>query len=169
MILTSAAINKRLKELNEEKELILERERESYTYEKVEGYEEVIPEYNFAETQKALGEIDEKVRQLKHALNCMNSTEKLEHFDFTVDEALVYMAQLNKRKEILDEMRKKLPVARKRANRYGETSNLVEYTCANYDVAEADSEYKRIFTEINQLQMDIDYINQTIAISVEID
>ena len=164
--LTSAAISKMIRNLNEEKELILTQEFNSSVYDEVQGYQVIIPDYSFQNTQEMLEQIDEEVRKLKHALNMLNTGTRLEHFNMTVDEALVYMAQLNSRKQVLDEMRKRPQKSRKKHHGYGDVTNLVEYTCANYDIEEADRKYRELQRTINQLQMDIDYINQTKRVDV---
>ena len=48
-------------------------------------------------------------------------------------------------------MRKRLPVTR-RQNRYGDSSNLVEYTCTNYDIEQVQTDYKMICDEIKKIQ-----------------
>ena len=168
MVLTSAAINKKIRNLKEELELVLEKESNSEVYVSVEGYDDVVPEYSFKETQAKVESISEQIRKLKHALNVMNTTRKLEHFDMTIDEALVYMAQLNKRMARLDTARRRLPKSRKVTSRYGESTSLVEYVVANYDIDEVDAYYKEMQDTVNQLQMDIDYINQTVGINVDL-
>ena len=68
----------------------------------------------------------------------------------------------------LDTARRRLPKSRKVTSRYGESTSLVEYVVANYDIDEVDAYYKEMQDTVNQLQMDIDYINQTIGINVDL-
>jgi len=158
---TSAGANKILRKLQDDKEFLLDRERESCVYIKVEGYSEEKPEYNYKNARDRIREIDEKIARIKHAINVFNCTTKLPNFeDMTIDRALIKMAQLNKEKDRLDVMRKRLPQSRKQ-ERYGTSSSLVEYICANYDIEAAKSDYDAICDEIIQLQMDIDFVNQT--------
>ena len=166
MLMTSSAINKKIRNLEDEKQLLLGKEKQSCTYIQTEGYVPIIPHYDFAETETKLMEIDEQVRKLKHALNKMNSTTKLKNFDMTIDEALVYMAQLNKRKDTLDEFRQRMPAKRIKSHGYGESSNLVEYEKVNYDITAVSAKYLEIQDVVNRLQMDIDYINQTVEIEI---
>ena len=58
-----------------------------------------------------IDEIDRKILTIKHALNLTNATAKVRVGDqeMSVDGILIRMAQLNKRKTVLDDMRKRLP------------------------------------------------------------
>jgi len=166
-IVTSAAANKMVRKLQDDKDYILKCENEASTYIKVAGYVEEKPDYDYVKTRIQIQEIDEKIYKIKHAINFFNCTTKLPDTDITVDMALIQMAQLNKEKDRLDNMRKRLPQSRHQ-NRYGDSSNLVEYVCANYDVSLPKSDYDDIVQRIIKLQMGIDYVNQTETFEIDI-
>ena len=166
-MVTSAAANKLLKQLQDDKNYLLDYENNSSTYIRVSGYDDERPEYNYSQTRDEINAIDAKICKIKHAINLFNCTTTLPDMDITVDAALVKMAQLNKEKDRLDIMRKRLPVSR-RQNRYGDSSQLVEYTCANYDIEVAKNDYNDIAAEIRALQIGIDYINQTEKFEINI-
>ena len=109
--ITSAYANKWLKSLEEDKEYWVNKEEASSTYVAAINEEPVIPEYDYAEVAATIAEIDEKIAVIKHALNVTNATAKVQVKDtgMSVDTILIKMAQLNKRKAVLDRMRKQLP------------------------------------------------------------
>ena len=164
---TSAAANKRLRSLEDEKQYILAMERDSATYIETDGVEPIKPEYDYRKTADLLDEINNEVLKLKHAINIFNCTTKIPTLGITIDQALVRMAQLNQRKKTLDEMRKRLPKARKNDPYNG--TKLVEYICANYDIDLVKKEYDMICDEILELQMEIDHCNQTMKFDVSFD
>lgn len=166
-IVTSAVANKLLRQLQDDKSYLLDLENNSSTYIKVSGHEEERPNYDYKQMRKELADIDEKISNIKHAINVFNCTTKLPDLNITVDMGLVMMAQLNKEKDRLDIMRKRLPITR-RQNRYGDSSNLVEYTCTNYDIEQVKEDYNAVCERIRKIQIGIDYINQTEKFEIEI-
>ena len=159
MIYTSASINKEIKRLQEEKDYILSQEEKASTYIEVDGKKPEIPEYNYAGVQMQVALIDDEIARLKHALNKFNVTTKIKDSGLTIDEALVRMAQFTKKKNKLDNMRKRLEKQRK--NDPYRTNNLVEYVCVNYSLDEVNKDYADVIKEITELQMKLDYTNQT--------
>ena len=91
--------------------ILVNKEEASSTYVAAINEEPVIPEYDYAEVAATIAEIDEKIAVIKHALNVTNATAKVQVKDteMSVDTILIKMAQLNKRKAVLDRMRKQLP------------------------------------------------------------
>ena len=112
--MTSAYANKMLRNLEEEKAYWLNKEAVSGTYVASTDEEPVIPEYDYSTVASIIAEIDEKTAIIKHALNLTNATAKVKVGDseMSVDTILIKTAQLNKRKSILDHMRKQLPKSR---------------------------------------------------------
>ena len=86
----SAAANKILKKLNEDKDLLLSNEGQNATYSRYLSEDEasvVIPDYDFKATQKALEEIDAKIIVVKHAINMFNASTEIMP-GMTIDAAL---------------------------------------------------------------------------------
>lgn len=112
--MTSAYANKMLRSLEEDKNYWLKKESESSTYVAAVDEEPVIPDYDYATVAATIAEIDAKMAVIKHALNLANATAKVQVGDteMSVDTILVKMAQLNRRKAVLDYMRKQLPKSR---------------------------------------------------------
>ncbi|SFG59921.1 hypothetical protein [Oribacterium sp. WCC10] len=107
--MTSAFANKVLRRLNDEKDFYLSKEQEGQVYVASLDEEPVIPDYDYSEVSTKIAEIDEKIVKIKHAINVTNvsSTVRVGNADMTIDSVLVKMAQLNKRKSILDGMCKR--------------------------------------------------------------
>lgn len=106
--MTSAYANKMLRKLNEDKEFWNSKERSGYLYVAALDEEPVIPDYDYCEVAKNIEEIVEKIIKIKHAINLANATNQIQVGDrqMTADMILVKMAQLNVRKQMLDNMRK---------------------------------------------------------------
>lgn len=169
MKITSAYANKLLRSLEEEKEYWLNKEETSSFY--VASIQEtpVIPEYNYEEVAKEISVIDEKIATIKHTLNLTNALAKVKVIDeeMSVDTILIKMAQLNKRKAILDQMRKQLPKSRQDSG-YMSRNTVIEYRYINYDLDLIKKEYEIISEKIMQMQMALDKYNQTVEIEVDI-
>ena len=164
MQITSAGANKLLRKLEDDKRFLLSQEASASTYVVTEGAEAVIPAYDYRKTAQALEQVEAQVRRIKHALNVFNSTTVLDGLDITIDEALVKMAQLNQRKSTLDVMRCRLE--KERVTNFGR-SNVVEYTCINYDLAEIQADYQAISQQIMDIQLALDLTNQTRTFTLE--
>jgi len=168
--MTSAYANKMLKSLEEDKEFWINKEDASSTYVAAINEEPVVPEYNYTEVATTIAEIDEKIAIIKHALNVTNANAKVQVGDakMSVDTILIKMAQLNKRKAVLDKMRKQLPKAREEQNSYMSRNTVPEYRYINYDLDLIKQEYERVSGLIMEMQMALDKYNQTVQFDVDI-
>ncbi len=103
-----------LKRLEEDKAFWVNKEAASSTYVAAINEEPVVPEYDYTEVAATIAALDEKIAIIKQALNVTNATAKVWGGDteMSIDTILIKMAQLNKRKSVLDQMRKQLPKAR---------------------------------------------------------
>jgi len=166
---TSAEANKLLKKLNDEYAALLEKERRSRDFRAAMGEDvaSVRPAYDYAKTQARLAELEENIRRIKHAVNCFNTTQSVDGFNMTIDEMLVYIPQLTKRKSKLLEMKSKLPKERVE-EQYGRQSNIIDYTYTNYDLAAVEADYKKAVDELSRAQLALDAVNQREIIPVEL-
>lgn len=114
--------------------------------------------------------LDEKIAIIKHALNVTNSNEKVRVGDaeMSIDTILIKMAQLNKRKSVLDQMRKQLPKAREEQRSYMSRNTVPEYRYINYDLELIKKEYEAVSKTIMEMQMALDKYNQTVQFEVDI-
>ncbi len=168
--MTSAYANKVLKKLNDDKDFYLNKEQEGQIYVAALDEEPVIPDYDYAEVSAKIAEIDEKIIKIKHAINVTNATSKIsvEGVDMTIDSILVKMSQLNRRKLVLDKMRKRQVKARENSALYGSRKTTPEYRYINYDLKTVNKDYERIDTEIAAMQIALDKYNQTFEFEVEV-
>ena len=167
--MTSAYANKMLRSLEEDKEFWVNKEAASSTYVAAINEEPVVPEYDYAEVAATIAEIDEKIAVIKHALNVANANAKVQVGDteMSIDTILIKMAQLNRRKMVLDVMRKQLSKAREERS-YVSRNAVPEYRYINYDLDLIKQEYERISGIIMEMQMALDKYNQTVQFDVDI-
>ena len=167
--MTSAYANKVLKKLNEDKEFWRTKEQSSCMYTAAIDEEPVIPEYDYTQVADTIAEIDKKIVKIKHAINLANVTSQITVGDavMTVDAILVKMAQLNKRKSVLDYMRKQQPKTRINSGAFTARKTAAEYQYINYDLELVKKEYERIDSEIAAMQIALDKYNQTFEFEVE--
>lgn len=168
--MTSAYANKMLKSLEEDKAFWINKEASSSTYVASINEEAVVPEYDYAEVAENIATLDEKIAVVKHALNLSNATAKVQVGDeeMSIDTILIKMAQLNKRKYILDQMRKQLPKAREEQQGYMSRNAVPEYRYINYDLDLIKREYENVSRTIMDMQMALDIYNQTVQFDVDI-
>lgn len=167
--MTSAYANKMIKSLEEDKAFWVNKEATSSTYVASINEEPVVPEYDYMEVAATIAELDEKIAIIKHALNVSNATAKVPVGDreMSIDTILIRMAQLNKRKAVLDQMRKQLPKAREE-QAYISRNAVPEYRYINYDLELVKREYEAVSNTIMEMQMALDKYNQTVQFEVEI-
>ena len=171
MKVTSAYANKMLKKLQEEKDYWVNREKESMLYTVAMDEEPVIPDYDYNEVSETLDQIDRRICKIKHAINQANANSTIEIFDetYTVDVLLVRMAQINKRKLVLDGMRKRMPRSRVEDGYYMSRKSFVEYRYVNYDLDQVRKDYDEISKLLFEMQMKLDEHNQTVEFDVDIE
>ena len=166
MKVTSAEANKLLRKLNEERTALLDKEMQNKVFvaATVENLEDARPAYSYAETQEMLAALDEQIRRLKHAINRFNLTQELPRLGMTIDQALIYIPQLSKKKAKLSQMAGKLPLSRE--VRYN--SNLVEYRYTNYDPEQVKADLEAVSDELSRAQTLLDTANNTLRFEFEI-
>lgn len=169
MKMTSAYANKLLKQLNEDKSFWEKKEEDGSLYYAEVDETPVVPDYDYKEVSDTIDGIDRKIVILKHAINLANLTNSIEVGDetFTIDQVLVRMAQLNKRKAFLDNLRKQMPKSRREPGRYSYRTGNSEYQYINYDLNLIKQEFERVSSEIMAMQMALDKYNQTFEFEVE--
>ena len=166
---TSAEAAKLLRKLNDSYNALLEMEGRSRDFlaSVGEDVESVRPAYDYAETQKALDELEDKIRRVKHAVNVFNLSHTVPGFDMTIDEMLVYIPQLTKKKAKLLGMKSVLPKARE-ASQYGRQSSIIDYRYVNYDIAAVAADYDRVSDELAKAQTALDVVNNTETFELDV-
>lgn len=166
--MTSAYANKTLKSLEEDKAYWVNKESTSCTYVAALNEEPVIPEYDYEQVAATIAELDEKIAIIKHALNLSNATAmvKVGDSEMSIDTILIKMAQLNKRKAMLDNMRKQLPKTREAQHTFSSRNAVPEYRYLNYDLDLIKKEYEKVAGTIMEMQIALDKYNQTVEFEV---
>ncbi|MBQ9411687.1 MAG: hypothetical protein IJU29_01130 [Oscillospiraceae bacterium] len=162
---TSAQANKILRQLQEEKELLLRQESQAQLFiaATTEKLEDARPDYDYTAVQMQLREMERKIRAVKHSINTFNVSHTVEGFDLTVDQMLIYLPQLQARKSKLERMAAHGP--RERQNTSGR-SGIIEYEYANYDVGQVEAELKAVSEEIMRAQLALEQANSTIPFEI---
>ena len=168
--MTSAYANKMLKRLEEDKAFWQNKEEEACTYVAAINKEPVVPDYDYVEVATTIAALDEKIAIIKHELNVTNANAKVLVGDVTmsIDSILIKMAQLNRRKTVLDVMRKRLPKSREEQRSYMSRNSVPEYRYINYDLELVKNEYELVSKSIMEMQMALDKYNQTVQFEVDI-
>ncbi|MCD8005964.1 MAG: hypothetical protein LUF29_03175 [Oscillospiraceae bacterium] len=166
---TPAEASKLLRTLTEEYDNLAARERSLDTFGAFanEDLETVRPDYDYAEYQRELSELERKIRTVKHAINVFNVTTVLPDTDMTIDEALVCLPQLSARKRKLAAMSMRVQKERLMTTRTT-TAAVSEFKYANYDIVEAKSDYERTVAEITAIQTALDLVNNTETFEIDI-
>ena len=161
MKLTSAEAAKLLRKLNEEYEAILNMEAQSkeFVASLNENIELIKPKYDFNKTQEELNILEEKIRKLKHAINMFICQTVVIDFNMSIDQLLVYIPQLSRKKEKLLAMKNRLAI--KREPSISRVGSIIDYNYANYDINEANKEYERVDKLLTNAQTALDVINNT--------
>lgn len=167
--MTSAYANKLLKKLAEDKEYWRGVEDGRSTYVAAINEEPVVPDYDYATVAGQIEAIDEQIVKIKHAINVNNASNQIEvgQTKMCIDEILIKMAQLNRRKQVLDTLRKHSPKVRVSSGLYSRNTTP-EYEYINYDLDLVNREYLRIDEEIAAMQLALDKYNQTFEFEVQI-
>ena len=169
MKFTSAEANKYLRKLNDDYLSICKKEdlSKEFLVTLGENVEAIRPEYDFLTTFSELNEIERKIRTVKHALNLFNSQTVIPEFNITIDEMLILIPQLNKKKQKLALMKGKLPKMREQ-NSYSRMSSMVEYRYLNYDIKQVEIEYEKICEQLSKAQIALDLVNNSFEIDIEV-
>lgn len=166
MKITSAQAAKLLRQLNDEYSNICVAERNAKEFNAAVGedIEELRPDYDYTDTQRRLEELDGKIRKLKHAINVFNTVTEVPDFGMTIDQVLVYIPQLSRKRSKLYMMMNVLPKRRSPGN----FNNIIDYTYTNYDVEQARADYEKVSETLARVQTALDLVNSTELMEVDL-
>lgn len=145
---------KKVKELEEQKVFLIYNENKRCTVSYKEGEEKTPVDYDYAKTRKEIEKIDSDIRKIKHTLAVANVTTKVDDFDMTIGEALVYLAQLNQEHSRMGAL-----AGREKLSRRITQNGVVEYTECTFDPDKAAKDQKALYAKICKLQVAIDRAN----------
>lgn len=164
MQVTSAEANKLLKKIYNEREAIYEKERERERYHAAVGEDpdELKPDYNLDEIRKEIEDLNRDEMEIKHALNLFNATTKVGGgYNYTIDQVLIRLPQLNTELRRLDTMR-----MRPSKIRAGITGSVIDYIYTSYDPDAANEYHWSVQEEIDELQIALDKVNTTVKFDI---
>ena len=166
MKLTSAEANKLLRKLNDDHGALKQMEAESriFVAATTENLEDARPDYDYEATQRSLAELELQIRKLKHTINLFNVSQTIDESGMTIDQALIAIPQLSDRKRKLSVMR---AAQKKKRNESIRSTNLIEYTYANYDVEMAEQDYQATIAELSRIQNALDLVNSTVQFEID--
>ena len=166
MLYTSSEAAKLLRKLNEEKDALEANESQSSVFRASlgEDVESVRPAYNYSQVQADIESLEAKIRTVKHAVNKFNVEQKIPGFNMTIDQMLVYIPQLTRKKNKLFNMQNRL--AKQRA---ALSVNVIDYFYANYDIETVRADYIKISDELSRAQTALDLINSTAKFDIDIE
>lgn len=167
---TSAEAAKLLRKLNEEKDALELEEQRSYVFTASleEDAETLRPEYDYRQMQEKIDRLDEQIRRVKHAINCFNIRQTVPGFDMSIDQILIYIPQLSRKKQKLSMMKNRLPKQRERADGFGRSSSIIDYSYANYDIQTVKEDYEKAAEELAKVQTALDLINNTETMEIDL-
>lgn len=167
---TSAEAAKLLRKLNEEKDALELEEQRSYVFTASleEEAESLRPEYDYRQMQEKIDRLDEQIRRVKHAINCFNIRQTVPGFDMSIDQVLIYIPQLSRKKQKLSMMKNRLPKQRERADGFGRSSSIIDYSYANYDIQTVKEDYEKAAEELAKAQTELDLVNNTETMEIDL-
>lgn len=155
----NAELMKDLKELQYEIKKLIDAEVEESVVTYTSKEKKIENGYNYQSTRSKLSNMQKEERKIKSLLAKSNATTKVDGFNMTLAEGLVYLAELNTNKTHLEKLCARQAITRVEPQNYG--SNLVQYRETRYKLEDAKSDLKKVKKEIAKLQMAIDRTNLT--------
>lgn len=181
MKVNSDTAHKKLKNIQEQINRIIQLERQNRTYAHAPGEEPIINPYDFYKTQEQLADLHAAVRHIKHAISLFNQTttigietvsypdknakdkdKEIKTTTMTIDEALSYMQWLNSRKAILGEMLR-IPKTERCNNYNGKAPDIIH---RNFDITEVEQCYTSICETLINTQQAINTANLMITFEI---
>lgn len=164
---TSAEAAKLLLKLRQDGERISTMEENAKTFlaSVGEDVESVRPEYDYDKVKEEISELEAKIRKIKHAINLFNTVTVIPEFGMTVDEMLVYIPQLTKKRSKLKEMAETLPKIRYQSSI---RSPIIDYQYINYDPAKVKTDLDKVTEELYRAQLALDAVNHSKSIEIDI-
>jgi len=167
MLINSKEANKILKAIEIEYEKLSYKEEMSKTFISSinEDIESCRPKYNYKNMQEELKILEEKIIDIKHRINIFNTTTIVPEYNMAIDQMLIYIPQLTKRKDKLELMVHTLPKQRDISQF---KSNIIDYKYTNYDIEEVEFDYKKTCDELSKAQIALDTINLNKTFEIEL-
>lgn len=152
---------KEIRELEERKARLLDKERMESEVSYKEGEEKILPDYSYEQTRRELDELDGKIRAIRTILAKSNCNTVLEDFGISIGEGLVMLAQMNNAFCQLARLAEKQQISRRIT-----VGGVLEYSECVYDVKQATADLEALRKRISALQIAIDRANLTTMVEI---
>ncbi len=118
--------------------------------------------------QNQIESLEARIRQVKHAVSSFNLAQEVPGFEgMTIDQMLVYIPQLSRRKDKLSLMQQRLPKQRDRVS-LARGSQIIDYSYANYDLEAVKADYQKVSEELSRAQTALDLVNTTAQLDIPV-
>ena len=166
---TSDAANKLIKKLEQEKGILTDKisKMSTFVVAVTENYEQIKAEqeaeFNLNETIAQIDEIDKKIITIRHAKSVFNNLVVMKN-GLTVGDNIVRLAILEREKGIYSGL-----ATRQKKKRNTSLNKDIEYVYLNYDLEDAKKKYDSVYTEISEIQEELNIVNSSAEYKFEID
>ena len=149
---TSDAANKLIKKLEQEKGILTDKISKMSTF--------IVA---ITENISQIDEIDKKIITIRHAKSVFNNSVVMKN-GFTVGDNIIRLAILEREKSIYSRL-----ATRQKKIRNTSINKDIEYTYLNYDLEDAKKKYDSVYTEISEIQEELNIVNSSAEYKFEID
>lgn len=166
---TSDAANKLIKKLEQEKGILTDKisKMSTFVVAVTENYDQIKAEqeaeFNLNETISQIDEIDKKIITIRHAKSVFNNSVIMKN-GLTVGDNIIRLAILEREKGIYSGL-----ATRQKKKRNTSLNKDIEYTYLNYDLEDAKKKYDSVYTEISEIQEELNIVNSSAEYKFEID
>lgn len=161
---TSDGADKLIRQLKQQKIDLLKEmdELSAFVASVTEDKEAVRPVFDFNKTLAAIEEVDNKVIKIRHAKSVFNNNTIMSN-GLTLGENLVKIGILEATKD-----RYRRLANNREFTRRASTNKDVEYTYINYNLEDAKKKYEEVYSELSELQQELNMINSSEKYMLEI-
>ena len=152
---------KLIKELEKQKDELIEFEDRNSVVSYKEGETPIDSGYAYEKTREDIRAIDGKIRAVRTALGRANTLVIAEPFGITIGEALVLLAQLQGERVQVESLTGRNPLTSEITY-----NGVIRFTRCNYDVKQAEADAGALRKRISELQIAIDRANLTNYIEI---
>lgn len=166
---TSDAANKLIKKLEQEKSILIDKisKMSTFVVAVTENYDQIKAEqeaeFNLNETISQIDEIDKKIITIRHAKSLFNNSVVMKN-GLTVGDNIIRLAILEREKGIYSGL-----ATRQKKKRNTSLNKDIEYVYLNYDLEDAKKKYDSVYTEISEIQEELNIVNSSAEYKFEID
>ena len=161
--------NKLIKKLEQEKGILTDKisKMSTFVVAVTENYDQIKAEqeaeFKLNETISQIDEIDKKIITIRHAKSVFNNSVVMKN-GLTVGDNIVRLAILEREKGIYSGL-----ATRQKKKRNTSLNKDIEYVYLNYELEDAKKKYDSVYTEISEIQEELNIVNSSAEYKFEID